>query len=440
MNKIPYIIRKTAKPSLVLGVLLLCCAVFPTQAQFISQQNGAWADGATWGNNSPGVVGVDYPGQNDDVIIQGSHQVVINALVDNGGPAVAPEGLGVFNIGDGSLNGAPSFPSGETQMFYQQGDISILKNGILRANCHLMLAGRTVIQGTLSSVADVVNLGNLNATSHATLDIGNSYIVTGNSFTDIDGTISAANDLYIDNYEAVIGGSGSLSVTNNLYTSTPSNNDPSAQICSNFSINCGNDCNPSISGGQTVIIGASEHPMCLEFFPVEFKSIRAKLINFHSAEIHWVTASELNNDWFEIERSVNAQDWEMIGRVKAIGTSAQTNYYVYKDDFLLKGNLYYRLKQIDYDGTFTYSKSIVLHVEDFTEGPLLAPNIVTQNEHLRVLNAQDIEQLEILDQHGKCVKRAINPSSTILVDIGTGLFNVRIKMATGWVYRRLIVI
>ncbi|BDS09306.1 T9SS type A sorting domain-containing protein [Aureispira anguillae] len=425
---------------IIFTIALIFCNLFITKAQFISQQSGIWADGATWGNASPGVEGVDFPDQTDDLIIRAGHQITVNNLTDNGGPSIAPEGLNLINVGDGMINGSPSFPSGEDLMFYHIGNISIARNGTLIINQHALLAGTVVVEGTLTTVLDVVNLGRLNVTSHGLLNIGGNYIITGTSVTDIDATQIAAANLYIDHMETVIGGSNSFTLPNNIKTFNPTNNDPSAQICSNFLINCGGDCDPSIGGNQGVIVGASEHPICLEFFPVEFKHIAAKALNSYAVEVTWITATETNNDHFEIERSTDGVNWEAIGMVEGAGTSVQTNYYKWEDRNPTKGIIYYRIKQVDEDKTFNYSKQVAIWMGDQEEGVVLAPNIVQNNKKIQLLTTQTIQQIEIFDQYGQVVQIISNPQTMILMDFGTGVFNLRIKLDTGWFFRRVIVI
>ena len=96
--------------------------------------------------------------------------------------------------------------------------------------------------------------------------------------------------------------------------------------------------------------------------PVELISFNASVFN-NSVQLNWITASEINNMGFEIERSqkskVKSQNgWERIGFVNGNGTSTKVQTYTFTDINPLNGKLYYRLKQIDYDGTFEYSSII----------------------------------------------------------------------------------
>ncbi|HUH72990.1 MAG TPA: T9SS type A sorting domain-containing protein, partial [Chitinophagales bacterium] len=80
--------------------------------------------------------------------------------------------------------------------------------------------------------------------------------------------------------------------------------------------------------------------------------------------LEWETASERNTEVFEVEHSINGVDWEKIGTVAASGFSNVPLSYTYTDNNPLKGNNQYRLKMVDLDNTFEYSRIINIHVTD----------------------------------------------------------------------------
>jgi hypothetical protein len=92
--------------------------------------------------------------------------------------------------------------------------------------------------------------------------------------------------------------------------------------------------------------------------PVELISFSAKSINNSKIEISWATATEENNAGFEVERSINGKDFVKIGFVHGKGTTTEIQNYIYVDDLMNSEKQYYRLKQIDYSGLFTYSDVI----------------------------------------------------------------------------------
>jgi hypothetical protein len=89
--------------------------------------------------------------------------------------------------------------------------------------------------------------------------------------------------------------------------------------------------------------------------PVELRAFTAVLAN-NSIKLNWKTATELNNLRFEIERKINDSEWLKIGSVDGAGNSTSLREYSYTDKSLFfSGKYYYRLKQIDVNGSSKYS-------------------------------------------------------------------------------------
>lgn len=99
---------------------------------------------------------------------------------------------------------------------------------------------------------------------------------------------------------------------------------------------------------------------------VELTSFGAT-VNGSSVALNWQTASEINNRGFEIERKSPNTNWENIGFVAGVGNSTSAMSYSYVDANVTGTSFKYRLKQIDFDGTFEYSKEVEvdLNVKDF---------------------------------------------------------------------------
>jgi len=84
----------------------------------------------------------------------------------------------------------------------------------------------------------------------------------------------------------------------------------------------------------------------------------------NSVKVKWETNSEVNNDYFTIEKSNDGTQFLPVGTVHGAGTSSATLSYSFVDDQPYQGINYYRLKQVDYDGQFTYSKTISVNVSE----------------------------------------------------------------------------
>jgi hypothetical protein len=100
--------------------------------------------------------------------------------------------------------------------------------------------------------------------------------------------------------------------------------------------------------------------------PVELVSFNAENKE-GEVTLHWQTATETNNSGFQIERLKDSKieklnDWEEIGFVDGKGTTTEAQNYIYKDKNIAPGKYNYRLKQIDFDGTVSYSSEIEVEV------------------------------------------------------------------------------
>ncbi len=105
-------------------------------------------------------------------------------------------------------------------------------------------------------------------------------------------------------------------------------------------------------GGNTDAFLAKFSPTGI--LPVKLIAFNALLVN-KKVNCTWETASEINNDYFTIERSTDGNHFESIGRVKGKGNTNTNTRYRFTDNNPLAGISYYRLKQTDFDNTYTYS-------------------------------------------------------------------------------------
>jgi photosystem II stability/assembly factor-like uncharacterized protein len=108
------------------------------------------------------------------------------------------------------------------------------------------------------------------------------------------------------------------------------------------------------------------------FVPVELASFNASVAN-EEIILNWVTASELNNQGFEVERSFDNENYSKIGFVPGFGTTTEVKSYNFTVPDAPAGIQYYRLKQIDFDGSYTYYGSIEV------DGPVPSDFALYQN-------------------------------------------------------------
>lgn len=117
-------------------------------------------------------------------------------------------------------------------------------------------------------------------------------------------------------------------------------------------------------------------------FPVEFLDLEARLTG-NAVELNWSTATELNNDFFTVERSIDRLGFESIAEVDGAGTSPITQYYSAYDERPIGEKMYYRIKQTDFDGSFSYSNMIELTVREEALSLRAFPN-PTQGRDIQV--------------------------------------------------------
>ncbi len=132
-----------------------------------------------------------------------------------------------------------------------------------------------------------------------------------------------------------------------------------------------NSARMNITGLSTASVGSGGA------LPIELLHFSA-LADDNQVRLQWATASELNNDYFEIFRSTDALNFEPILKLDGVGTSQTINNYTALDKEPFHGINYYKLKQVDFDGTFEYSKTVKVTFQPDRMADLLCyPNPAT---------------------------------------------------------------
>jgi hypothetical protein len=166
-----------------------------------------------------------------------------------------------------------------------------------------------------------------------------------------------------------------------------------------------NSANVSGINDGNLIFGISQN----EELPIRLLDFRARKSG-KEVDLDWTTTSEFNNDYFNVERSKNGYEFEVIGKVKGAGTTQIRQNYAFVDADPYTGMNYYRLNQFDFDGKSAYSP--IRYVEFETGGgnggDLLKmeyyPNPVV--DELRVSVSKDVENHEVrlIDMSGKVIE------------------------------------
>ncbi|NII27839.1 hypothetical protein HB364_22340 [Pseudoflavitalea sp. X16] len=135
--------------------------------------------------------------------------------------------------------------------------------------------------------------------------------------------------------------------------------------------------------------------------PVKLVAFKAAPQN-HQVLLQWITENEVNNQYFDVERSHNGADFIAIGRVKASTATTYRKEYPFTDQLPVTGINYYRLKQVDIDGRFEYSPIVTAVMDQQQDFIVLHPTIVKDMLHIR-LSTDKTVLISILDPGGRQV-------------------------------------
>ncbi len=302
------------------------------------------------------------------------------------------------------------------------GVIDIRPGAIMNVNGTLMFNNPTTIknQNELNISNDMVMQGGANAfrnlCGESSVNVGGEFRVDAGSLIN-SGTINTNNFRFNNGGPLNFDEGASLNVTGNVEAINVTNGfnySGSAGECATFSVNAISNWNNSMTldnelyycgpasgskpGSATVGCGcASTVTNCLSG-PMPVKLLHFSAEDFHGiVELNWSTIEEENNSHFEILRSMDGYSWELIGAVSGQGNSTELNNYVYPDEnSILSSTIYYRLRQVDFDGSFYYSE--ILSVKRDAGFHLYAyPNPSSNGEvHLKISHSEGAETLLLL--------------------------------------------
>jgi hypothetical protein len=177
-----------------------------------------------------------------------------------------------------------------------------------------------------------------------------------------------------------------------------------------------------------------------DIVPVELTSFTANVLN-NGVKLNWITATELNNQGFEVERRTNGT-WEKIGYVPGNGTTSEPRSYSFLDQNVQNGNYGYRLKQLDFDGSSNYSNEIEVLVNLQPDNFSLSQNYPnpfnpSTSIQFQVPKQSDVS-IVVYDMLGQQVKSLFEASvqAGIYTVQWDGSNNSGLKMSSGsYIYR-----
>jgi len=266
------------------------------------------------------------------------------------------------------------------------------------------------------------------------LEISNNDLLTNlnglNNLIDIDGSISIGNHAIINDITALenVDTITSLSIYDN----------PNLSFCGITSI-----CNHIANAGYTVIDGTNA-PGCnnqtevLESctLPIEMVNPLQIRLKNQMAILTWRTDTETNNSGFEIQRSKDGIDWQRIGWQAGQGTINISHSYTHIDKNPLTGTSYYRLKQVDFDGQFSYSNVVSLR---YTRPQInIFPNPVNDKLYIYT-NGYVVNNVLIFNTMGQQITIQLNNNSIDVSQLPAGLYTIKIGMGEQYFYEKIVI-
>ena len=157
----------------------------------------------------------------------------------------------------------------------------------------------------------------------------------------------------------------------------------------------------------------------------------------HAVALSWSTATEIDNDFFTLERSRDAVRWDVVATIDGAGTHFGQLDYTFRDGKPFRGLSYYRLKQTDFDGSFSYSDIRAVTVEDGDTDIILFPNPARLEVNLLI--QADLYEVRILDASGREVLRGNNAPSLDISGLQSGHYTVEVRTLEQRFVRALMV-
>lgn len=240
------------------------------------------------------------------------------------------------------------------------------------------------------------------------------------------------------------GGGGGIGVIMETFPTTNSN----VTILSTPGTN-GKDCNtgacntPSGTLPETPSsykIGISNIPGTVITLPVKLISFTGEAVD-DGVELRWATSSEENNDYFTVERSSDGINFTPFAEVDGAGNSNEVLQYSAIDNEFYPVSTYYRLKQTDYDGRFSYSKLILVSTASLKRETMIYPNPASG-----VVNITRFEDdpltIRFVNEHGVEVLSKTMTESSMQIDVSNlneGIYLVEMSGATRRDVQRLVI-
>ena len=203
-----------------------------------------------------------------------------------------------------------------------------------------------------------------------------------------------------------------------------------------------------------VLVSVSDNLSC-SLLPASLQSatitvtppLPVKLVEFAASKLEktvyleWKTAAEINSEKFNIERSQDGKNWQLIGSKESMGESTALVKYSYTDNDPIAGENLYRLKMIDKDQTFAYSRIVSIRFDEKVNS-VLYPNPVADQLNLKNTELSKVKTVKMHNLQGALVYYAEATSSGIIPvkDLPAGMYIVSVLYKDGNVETHKVIV
>jgi hypothetical protein len=213
------------------------------------------------------------------------------------------------------------------------------------------------------------------------------------------------------------------------------------------SANAGGTTTNPLSNATIPLSVAEPTTSCKSTVPVRFIYVRGKVTTYKSVLLEWATSFEQHADKYIIEKSANGTLFTEVGIVAAVGNSNREVRYTFTDNNPMYGVNYYRIKQVDLDGTYEYTNIIFVIITDNGFVKNVYPNPVSKESVITIAFETAISSYnyKLTDMSGRVVIHGNRSNINALTDkvtltgISAGVYTLALVNSNKWYYSKLIV-
>ncbi len=344
--------------------------------------------------------------------------------------------VNIHNYGYWNINGDFNQNSTGPPNFYNYAGATVHIEGTVDIN-----NGEFLNEGDFTVDGDLDFNGN-DFTNTSNVTVGGHLTINSSSTVSLNGGVFIATDLTLNGGDFDASGSEGCSafLITNSTTVQSGVNVTGGEVWITDStdadtVNVNNCGGPSFDCG----INFNQQNDCYTALPVELIHFTSQLAE-GGVLLHWTTLTEINNNHFIIERSTDLEIFHPIGVVGGNGTTSEvTNYQFLDQSSGLSGTVYYRLRQVDFDGTSSYSKITMVNVDQFIVE--LYPTFVEKEFTLFWTNAdRNLARMEIVGVTGTVFHDQIIESEQNIdvSNLATGTYYVRLLLNNQVMIKRIV--